>query len=117
MTPSYPVQDRATASRRQLESAAHRIENAVTAASLPLGRYAERIDCAQAVLARDTAEALRRALVEQRANVKHALERLGDGAYGTCEDCGQPIDPERLRVLPEATRCIACQRLRNDGSR
>lgn len=27
-----------------------------------------------------------------------------------CEDCGEPIAAERLRVAPGAWRCIECQR-------
>ncbi|MFW0794981.1 TraR/DksA C4-type zinc finger protein [Gordonia sp. CPCC 205515] len=37
-----------------------------------------------------------------------ALERLGHGNYGRCENCGKPIDPERLEVLPAARQCIDC---------
>jgi DnaK suppressor protein len=45
------------------------------------------------------------ASVEQ---VEHALERLAAGAYGTCEVCGQPINPARLEARPESTRCVDC---------
>ncbi|GAB04412.1 conjugal transfer protein TraR [Gordonia amarae] len=37
-----------------------------------------------------------------------ALERLGRGAYGVCQTCGTPIDPERLEVLPAARQCVRC---------
>jgi DnaK suppressor protein len=49
--------------------------------------------------------------IEQRAEqLEDALERLGDGDYGICESCEQPIDPERLEVLPGTTLCIQCAR-------
>jgi DnaK suppressor protein len=38
-----------------------------------------------------------------------ALERIGTGEYGRCESCGEEIDPARLRQLPEAALCLACQ--------
>lgn len=38
-----------------------------------------------------------------------ALVRVEDGTYGTCLDCGEPIDPQRLRSQPEATRCLSDQ--------
>lgn len=38
-----------------------------------------------------------------------ALERMAAGSYGTCEDCGTTISPERLEVFPSATTCINCQ--------
>ena len=31
------------------------------------------------------------------------------GAYGNCEDCGEPISAKRLRVVPEALYCVQCQ--------
>jgi len=39
------------------------------------------------------------------ADVEHALRRLDDGTYGTCEACGRPIDEERLQALPAARLC------------
>jgi len=43
------------------------------------------------------------------ADVRAALARLTDGSYGTCIDCGQPIELQRLVAMPAAARCIACQ--------
>jgi DnaK suppressor protein len=49
--------------------------------------------------------------VQQRIqDVEAALERLDNGTYGICVDCGQPIMRERLEALPWADRCINCQR-------
>lgn len=39
------------------------------------------------------------------ADVEHALQRLEDGTYGTCERCGRPIDEVRLVALPAARFC------------
>jgi DnaK suppressor protein len=38
-----------------------------------------------------------------------ALERMNQGAYGWCEDCGNVIGKARLRALPQATLCLACK--------
>jgi DnaK suppressor protein len=43
------------------------------------------------------------------SQVDAALERISEGTYGICENCGNPINPERLEVLPYATLCIKCQ--------
>lgn len=40
------------------------------------------------------------------ADVEHALRRLDDGTYGTCEACGKPIGAERLEALPAARFCL-----------
>lgn len=41
--------------------------------------------------------------------VEAALERIDDGEYGECIDCGADINPERLEAFPAAARCIDCQ--------
>jgi DnaK suppressor protein len=48
-----------------------------------------------------------RGMVEQ---ITAALNRIGDGTYGTCESCGRAISEARLQAIPYATLCIACAR-------
>jgi RNA polymerase-binding transcription factor DksA len=43
-------------------------------------------------------------------DISRALGKIAAGAYGRCEGCGRPIAVERLEALPEARRCIACER-------
>jgi DnaK suppressor protein len=43
------------------------------------------------------------------ADIEHALARLNDGTYGTCEACGRPIDEARLEALPATRLCIQDQ--------
>lgn len=45
------------------------------------------------------------ALIER---IDAALERMDNGAYGICQNCGRPIDPERLKALPYAEYDIEC---------
>ncbi len=40
--------------------------------------------------------------------VDRAIAMLGDGTYGVCDACGDPIDPRRLLAAPESTVCVAC---------
>jgi RNA polymerase-binding transcription factor DksA len=49
-------------------------------------------------------------LDQERSLVEQALERLADGSYGTCVDCGKEIPPARLQAMPEAIRCVDDQR-------
>ena len=42
--------------------------------------------------------------------LRQALQKLVEGRYGICEQCGALIDPERLEAVPEATLCIKCAR-------
>ena len=41
--------------------------------------------------------------------VSNALQRIHDTDYGLCVDCRMAIPFERLKVEPQAQRCIACE--------
>ena len=45
----------------------------------------------------------------QLAEVTRALEDYNAGRYGICRECGEAIAKARLKVMPFATRCVACQ--------
>ncbi len=45
----------------------------------------------------------------QLAQIEAALERLARGQYGFCHDCEEFIGGPRLKALPFAHRCSACQ--------
>jgi len=40
--------------------------------------------------------------------VDEALDRIKDGTFGICEECGEPIALKRLEVIPNARYCIQC---------
>jgi RNA polymerase-binding protein DksA len=44
-----------------------------------------------------------------------ALGRIGDGTYGSCQTCSEPIREERLEALPWTTQCIDCKRREERG--
>lgn len=48
-------------------------------------------------------------LEEMRRQVIAALERMDEGTYGLCLQCGKLIDPERLDALPHAAYDIEHQ--------
>lgn len=60
-----------------------------------------------------TMEALRHSLqdaeLEEYHKIVKALQKIDDGSYGICGECGNPIAEKRLRLYPNATRCIGCQ--------
>ena len=47
-------------------------------------------------------------LRQEIREIRQALLRIENGTYGTCASCGAEINPERLKALPFATRCIKC---------
>ena len=53
--------------------------------------------------------------------IQAALQRIDDGSYGICEDCGEEIGVPRLKARPVTKLCINCkskqeedEHLRND---
>lgn len=49
-------------------------------------------------------------LEEDLVSVNKALQKMEDGTYGICHNCGAPktIEIERLRAYPEAETCLKC---------
>jgi DnaK suppressor protein len=60
-------------------------------------------------------------LVQMKAQVLSgvaaAVRRLDEGAYGFCVDCAEAIATARLRALPCAVRCKACEEERERSCR
>ncbi len=49
---------------------------------------------------------------ETLTKITAALERLEEGTYGYCYECGEEIARQRLRALPFAERCLECEEAR-----
>ncbi len=64
--------------------------------------------------ATETLELEKRLAMENRvrqelAKIERALHKFEEGTYGLCDNCGKPIEPERLEALPQATICMKCK--------
>ena len=46
-----------------------------------------------------------RALVDRRAEIQMALDRIKSNVYGHCEECGEKIEEDRLEANPAARTC------------
>lgn len=42
--------------------------------------------------------------------IRNALERLEEGTFGICEECGEEIPLKRLKARPVTTLCIECKK-------
>ncbi len=42
--------------------------------------------------------------------LKQALERIEEGTYGICDQCGEEISEARMEARPVTTECIDCKR-------
>lgn len=45
------------------------------------------------------------------ALIETSLERIEEGTYGQCEECGVKIPKTRLNAIPYATLCVRCAEL------
>jgi len=102
---------------QELRTAVGRLRHMAGAAALeellgPTGEhwsYADEVDEIQANERREIGLATRELLVERVNALSAALDRLNDGEYGTCVECGEDIAPARLQALPEVQTCVRCQ--------
>ena len=102
---------------QELRNAAARLRHMAGATALeellgPTGEhwsYADEVDEIQANERREIGFATRELLVERVNALAAALDRLNDGEYGICVECGEYIAPARLHALPEVQTCVRCQ--------
>jgi DnaK suppressor protein len=86
-----------------------------TAAVEPLPRtigdgcLADEVDAIQVNESREIGFAMRELLMARVSRLSAALDRMNDGKYGVCVECGQAISTTRLHALPEAQTCLHCQ--------
>ena len=74
--------------------------------------YGSQAEAASDVFEQERSLTLRRHLERQLQAVEEAIESARRGIYGVCVECGKPIPPERLEIVPETRWCIECQRRR-----
>ena len=77
--------------------------------TLVMESYADELD----VASQDSQAVVQKRLLERQASylkrIDAALEKISDGTYGECEQCGDKIAPKRLLARPVALLCILCK--------
>lgn len=53
-------------------------------------------------------EALGNASLEEVSHINRALRRIDEGVYFDCQNCGDKINPERLRLISFTDLCTDC---------
>jgi DnaK suppressor protein len=71
--------------------------------TMDIGDEASDLSSRQLLLSLNEAD--RKKLLE----IEEALERMEEGTYGICEECGEPISIKRLEVKPTALYCVECK--------
>lgn len=74
-------------------------------------------DVADMTMQRQVDYTIKGIVEDEVQHIQQAMRRQAEGRYGICENCDQPIDPERLAVRPHAIHCISCQRRIEEGPR
>ena len=54
------------------------------------------------------ATAMARSIAASVADIDRALQKIGDGSYGSCDRCGNAIPAERLEAVPHSVLCVRC---------
>ncbi len=70
-------------------------------------------DAAAATAERTEVLGLVENLTRLLSDVDHALVRVGEGTYGTCESCGTTIGAERMEFRPTSRFCVECKAKRS----
>lgn len=73
------------------------------------GAGADQADIGSSSFERDQSLVVANNARDMLEQTQHALERIDDGSYGVCENCGEPIGKKRLMAFPRATLCMACK--------
>lgn len=47
--------------------------------------------------------------------IAEAIDRIGEGNFGDCMNCGEQVERKRLEAVPWARLCIKCQELEEQG--
>jgi DnaK suppressor protein len=69
------------------------------------------IDIASGITLSKITSDLSKRRISHLNRVKSALDRIKDGSFGICEECGEVISHKRLLAKPEAINCITCAEL------
>lgn len=67
-----------------------------------------RLTRMDAINNKSVAEAALRATRRKLGKLQHALSKIGSDDFGICAVCKKPIQPKRVMLMPESSRCVRC---------
>lgn len=98
--------------RKDLKSIIERIDDRTKVLfsewSGELAAYDNHIDVGTDLFLREADQVMRHRAKKILEDIDKAEELLVNGSYGICENCGRPIDDDRLNVIPETNFCFDC---------
>lgn len=75
---------------------------------IELDSHGDEIDSAQADTIGSVVEKISLKNLATVRAINRALDKIADGTFGECEECGEPIGEKRLKAKPDAELCIEC---------
>ena len=98
------------AARARLEAQLAELEGRLERIAADLAEPLAADSSEQAVETEDDAalEGQAALITREIASIRRALERIDEGTYGECVQCGTEIAEGRLEARPEAALCIEC---------
>lgn len=72
-------------------------------------RTGDEVDDSQRSQQRDLLLSLAESDAKRAQAIEEALRRITRGEFGRCVECGNPIGPARLKLVPWTPRCLDCQ--------
>ena len=104
---------RAEGLRKMLEERRAEIQEKLRAIRAEMPSYQDEVRDSEEQSVTDFAQEMDFALMEMKAQtlirIDEALQRVDQGTYGTCDECGKDIAEARLSAVPFALLCRDCQ--------
>jgi len=91
------------AKKQELSARLERIK-----ANLQRGFDSDSKEMAKELEDSEVVDALGNEARQEIAKISAALVRLDNGRYGTCSECSEPIEVDRIKAYPYADECIEC---------
>jgi DnaK suppressor protein len=94
---------------RRLKETVDKTQETLTDITDGKDRLSDKADQASLAFGVSFALRIREREAKLTAKIREAVERLEDGTFGICEECGEGIPLQRLRARPVTTLCIQCK--------
>jgi DnaK suppressor protein len=99
--------------RDRAASGARYVAEAIAEDATPVGTSAAPNHLADAAAeALDADLGAFQAEIDRLEDINAAIDRIENGSFGQCVQCGSPISGQRLDAIPYASLCIECAQVR-----
>jgi len=105
--PLAQMRTKLEAMREELQALTHMAAESASTVELDQSRVG-RLSRMDALAGQAMSQETRRRRLVLLQQVAAALKKLDRGEYGECDECLEPINPQRLALHPAAPLCISC---------